>query len=365
MSSKSKIKVAVVGVGNCCSSLVQCIQYSKDKKEKDIVGLMHYDLGGYLVSDIDVVCAFDVDRRKVGKSLSRAIFSEPNCTKKIWNEYSFDNVVNDVIVCKVCPFDGVAKHMEDQFLIDNRQAELNFDQIVEMLKNNKVDVLINYLPVGTQIGTDYWTDIALSARCAFINCIPIFVASNIGIAQKFKSAGLPVIGDDVKSQAGATILHRAIINMLVSRGVKIDSTWQTNVGGNTDFKNMLLEARLSSKRISKTESVSCLVPDNTPVYAGPNGFIESLKDNKICNIRVDFRILGDVPCSIDCKLSVEDSPDSAGVVIDCIRLAKIALDRGVGGPIMSACSYYMKHPPVQISDEDARRQLEDFIDNKI
>lgn len=365
----SKIKVGIVGVGNCCSSLVQCIQYCKNKEEKYIVGLMHYDLGGYLASDIDVVCAFDVDRRKVGIPLNEAIFAEPNCTQDIVDptKIGFKEFIQNrfPIVEKGPVFDGVSKHMEDSFLIDNNQRELNFEQIVDILKKKKVDVLINYLPVGTQIGTEFWTDIALSVGCAFVNCIPVFEVSNKIIAQKFKNAGLPLIGDDVKSQCGATILHRAIVNMLVDRGAQIKSTYQTNVGGNTDFQNMISEARLTSKRISKTESIGCLIPNNTPVYAGPNGYIESLKDNKICNIRVDFRIFGDVPCSIDCKLSVEDSPNSAGVVIDCVRIAKLALDRKIGGPILSACAYLMKRPPIQMRDEDARKQLEDFIDNKI
>lgn len=355
----NNINIGIVGIGNCASSLVQGLQYYKDivDNEKIIPGLIHPVLGGYKISDIRIVACFDIDRRKVGKDIGKAIFAEPNCTKM------FCSVPNlNVEVLKTCTFDGVAKHMQEMFLVDNNQKELTSEQIVKLLKEKQTDILINYLPVGTQMGTNYWTDIALYSGCAFVNCIPVFVASNKEIVEKFKNANLPIIGDDIKSQCGATILHRAIINMLVDRGAKIISTYQTNIGGNTDFANMISETRLTSKRISKTESVSSQIPYKTPVYAGPNGYIASLKDNKICNIRIDFDIFGDIPCSIDCKLSVEDSPNSAGIVIDCIRLAKIAKDRKIGGVLLGPSAWTMKHPPEQIKDEDARKQLEDFID---
>lgn len=366
--NNNNINVAIIGVGNCCSSLIQGLEYYKDiiDNEKKIPGLMHPVLGGYKISDIRIVATFDVDRRKVGMSLSNAIFAEPNCTKTICGQYLFDNSVNDVIVEKVCPFDGIGKYTEESFLIDNNQKELNFDDIVKILKDRKADIIVNYLPVGTQIGTDYWTDIALSAGCAFINCIPVFVASNKGIAQKFKQANVPLIGDDIKSEMGSTIVNRTLVQLIEDRGGVVDNSWQLNVGGNTDFQNMLDPMRLTSKKVSKTESVSTLISNKDAyVNAGPNGYIECLNDNKISFMRIDFRIFGNVGCSLDVKLSVEDSPNSSGCVVDAIRVAKLALDRKIGGPIISACAYYMKHPPVQMKDEDARKQLEDFIDNKI
>lgn len=360
----NKIKVAIVGVGNCASSLIQGLQYYKNKEEKDIIGLMHYDICGYKVSDIEVVCAFDVDRRKVGMSLSSAIFSEPNCTKKIWNEYSFDNGINDVIVMKVCPFDGVTKYTEGAFLIDNNQKELNFDDIVKLLKEKKTDILINYLPVGSQMATEFWTNICLEANVGFINCIPVFISSNPKWANKFKQLNIPIIGDDIKSEMGSTIVNRTLVQLIEDRGGIVDNSWQLNVGGNTDFQNMLDPMRLASKKISKTESVSTLISNkNAYVNAGPNGYIECLNDNKVSFMRIDFRIFGNVDCSLDVKLSVEDSPNSAGCVVDAIRVAKLALDRKVGGPILSACAYFCKRPPIQMKDEDARKQLEDFINS--
>lgn len=361
----NKIRIAIVGVGNCASSIIQCLQYyryNKDNKtEKDVIGLMHNNIGGYRPSDITVVSAFDVDRRKVGVSLSRAIFSEPNCTKRIWNEYSFDNDINNVVIEKGPVLDGISDHMKPYFQVDDTQKSLSKEEIIKMLKERNTDILISYLPVGSQLATEFYADCCLEAKIGFINCIPVFIASDKGWAKRFEDANVPIVGDDIKSQCGATILHRAIINMLVSRGAKIDSTWQTNVAGNTDFKNMISESRLISKRISKIQSISSQIPYDTPVYAGPNGYIESLKDNKVCNIRVDFRICGDVECSIDCKLSVEDSPNSSGVVIDAIRIVKIAKDGKIGGVLLEPSAWMFKHPPIQMRDEDARKQVEEFI----
>lgn len=356
----SKIKIAIVGVGNCASSLIQGLEYFKNNNE--IIGSMHSNICGYYIDDIDVVIAFDVDKRKVGISLACAIFEPPNCTKEIVNQDFFSRQISDVIVMKAPVFDGISDHMKSSFLVDEHQIEMKKEEILNVLKETQTQIIINYLPVGSQIATEFWADIAISAGCAFINCIPVFIASDSKWINKFMNANLPIIGDDIKSQCGATILHRAIVNMLVSRGASIDSTWQTNIGGNTDFRNMLDGNRLISKKISKTESISSQIPYYTPVYAGPNGYIESLKDNKICNIRADFRIFGGISCSIDCRLSVEDSPNSAGVVVDAIRVAKVALDKKIGGYAPSA--YFMKHPPVQMSDEEAKCKLEEFINEE-
>lgn len=351
----SKIKIAIVGLGNCASSLVQGIQYYKNKNEKDAIGLMHFDIGGYRPFDIDTVATFDIDKRKVGKDVSNAIFELPNCTKIFC-----DNIPEmGVKVMKGPVLDGVAPHMKDYFQIDENQKPVD---VTNVLKESNAEILVSYLPVGSQQATEYYAQCAIDAKCGFVNCIPVFIASNEKWSKKFEDAGLPIIGDDVKSQVGATIVNRSLVQMIKNRGGMIDNSLQLNVGGNTDFRNMLSESRLESKRISKTESISSLISnENAYVYAGPNGCVDCLLDNKLSFMRIDFRIFGDVRCSIDLKLSVEDSPNSGGVVIDAIRIAKIALDKGIGGPQIPACAYFMKHPPEQMIDEDARKQLEDFI----
>jgi myo-inositol-1-phosphate synthase len=349
------IHIAIAGVGNCASSLIQGLDYYKNiKKSDDLVpGLMHNSLGGYLISDIKPVAAFDIDKRKVGTDLSEAIFSDPNCTKK------FSDVSDmDIEVMKGQVLDGVAPHMKDYFLVDERQKPVD---VASVLKKSKADVLINYLPVGSEEAVKWYASQALEAGCAFINCIPVFIASNKQWAEKFREAKLPVIGDDIKSLVGATIVHRTLTQMIVDRGARIDSTYQLNIGGNTDFRNMTDQSRLKSKKISKTESVASQIPYDAYVYAGPNGCIDCLNDNKICHLKIDFRLFGDVPAYIDLKLSVEDSPNSAGVVVDAIRVAKIALDRKIGGPVMAASAYFMKHPPQQMREQDSREQLEKFI----
>ncbi len=352
------IRIAIVGVGNCASSLIQGLEYYKDVKGSDdiVPGLMHNSLGGYLISDIKPVAAFDIDRRKVGKDLSEAIFADPNCTKKL-----ADVPQQDVEVMKGEVLDGVAPHMKDFFKVDERQEPVD---VAAVLKKSKVDVLINYLPVGSEEAAKYYASRALEAGCGFINCIPVFIASNEQWADKFKMAELPLIGDDIKSLVGATIIHRALTHTIVDRGAKIESTYQLNIGGNTDFRNMTDQSRLTSKKISKTESISSQIPYDAYVYAGPNGCIDCLNDNKICHLKIDFKLFGDVPAYIDLKLSVEDSPNSAGVVVDAIRVAKIALDRNIGGPIIPASAYFMKHPPSQMRDVEARKKLEDFINNE-
>lgn len=349
------IRIAIIGAGNCASSLVQGLEYYKNVNASDdlIPGLMHNSLGCYLISDIKPVAAFDVDKRKVGKDLSHALFSEPNCTKK------FSDIPElGIEVMKGQVLDGVAPHMEDYFRVDDTQEPVD---VASVLKKSKADVLINYLPVGSEKAVKWYAEQSLEAGCAFINCIPVFIASDRQWADKFLNAGLPVIGDDIKSLVGATIVHRTLTQIIIDRGAKIDSTYQLNVGGNTDFRNMTDQSRLKSKKISKTESVSSQIPYDAYVYAGPNGCIDSLKDNKICHLKIDFKLFGDVPANLDLKLSVEDSPNSAGVVVDAVRVAKIAMDRKIGGPILPACAYFMKHPPQQMREEEARHQLEEFI----
>jgi myo-inositol-1-phosphate synthase len=361
-----EIKIAIVGIGNCASSLIQGLFYYKNvKDEKELVpGLMHNVLGGYKISDIKVVAAFDVDKRKVGKDVSEAIFAPPNCTK---------------IFCKDIPkmgvkvkmgqvLDGVASHMkdypEDKTFVVAKEKPVN---VVEELKKSGAEILINYLPVGSQKATEYYANCALKADCAFINCMPVFIVSDKKWAEKFEKKGLPCIGDDIKSQVGATIVHRVLTHLFVQRGVIIDRSYQLNFGGNTDFLNMLARERLKSKKISKTEAVESqlakrLSYDN--LHIGPSDWIPWLKDNKVCFIRIEGRKFGNVPVELELRLSVEDSPNSAGCVIDAIRLAKLALDRGVGGPLISASAYLMKHPPEQFTDEKAREMVEEFIKNQ-
>ncbi|VVB90123.1 Myo-inositol-1-phosphate synthase [uncultured archaeon] len=349
------IRIAIAGIGNCASSLIQGLEYYKDVENSDdlVPGLMHNSLGGYLISDIKPVAAFEVDKRKVGKDLSEAIFSEPNCTKK------FADVPDlGVEVMKGKVLDGVAPHMKDYFIVDEKQEPVD---VASVLKSSKADILINYLPVGSEEAVKWYASQALEAGCGFINCIPVFIASDKKWAEKFKAAKLPIIGDDIKSLVGATIVHRALTQMIVDRGARIDSTYQLNIGGNTDFRNMTDQSRLKSKKISKTESVASQIPYDAYVYAGPNGCIDCLNDNKICHLKIDFRLFGDVPAYIDLKLSVEDSPNSAGVVVDAIRVAKIALDKKIGGALLPASAYFMKHPPEQMREGESRDQLEKFI----
>lgn len=361
-----RIRVAIAGLGNCASSLIQGIYYYRNvESDKDFVpGLMHNVLGGYKISDIEIVAAFDIDERKVGKDVSEAIFSKPNCTKIFCRD-----IPKIGVEVKMGPIlDGIAQHMRDypkeKSFVSSREKESN---VIEELRKSRADVLINYLPVGSEKATEYYADAALSAGCAFINCIPVFIASNKEWANKFEEKKLPIIGDDVKSQIGASILHRTIAKLIESRGCVIDRSYQINFGGNTDFLNMLERSRLKSKKVSKTESVNSMLSrklsyDN--LHIGPGDWVPWLNDNKIAYIRIEGRKFGNVPFEIDIKLSVEDSPNSAGCVIDAIRVAKLALDRRIGGVLIPASAYFMKHPPVQMPDEKAREMLEEFIRGK-
>jgi len=360
-----EIRIAIAGVGNCASSLIQGLFYYKNFEGDNIPGLMHPVLGGYKISDIKVVAAFDIDKRKVGKDLSEAIFAPPNCTKV----FCKDIPKIGVKVKKGCVLDGVAEHMksypEDKSFVVSDEKEVD---IVDELKNSKAEILINYLPVGSQKATEYYAECALKAGCAFINCIPVFIASDEKWRKRFEEENLPIIGDDVKSQIGASILHRTIARLIELRGCVIDRSYQLNFGGNTDFLNMLERNRLSSKKISKTEAVNSVLKNKLNyenLHIGPSDWVPWLKDNKISYIRIEGRKFGDVPFEIDIKLSVEDSPNSAGCVTDAIRLAKIALDRKIGGALIAASAFLMKHPPIQIPDEEAKIMVENFIEGKI
>ncbi len=353
-----EIRVAVAGVGNCASALIQGVEYYRNAKENELVpGLMHVKFGSYHIRDIKFVAAFDVNRLKIGKDLSEAIFAEPNCCAK------FAEVPK--LGVKVLPgpiLDGVATHMHKPFKAYD-DKEMNMD-VAEALREAEADMLVNFLPVGSHKATQFYANACLEAGCAFINCIPEFIASDSHWAEKFERRGLPVAGDDIKSQLGATILHRSIVNLCLNRGVIVDETYQLNLGGNTDFLNMTVEERLKTKRISKTEAVTSLVPYEIPTRIGPSDYVPFLGDKKICYIHLKGRKFGDQPVKITVKLEVEDSPNSAGVVIDVIRAMKIALDRGISGPLISISAYAFKHPPVQAPDSQAKKWVEEYIEGK-
>lgn len=353
----AKIRVGIVGVGNCASSLVQGVFYYRDATEDDFIpGLMHPVLGGYRIKDIEFSAAFDIDANKVGKDLSEAIFTEPNCTMKFSDVPSLG-----VEVMKGPVLDGLGRYLKGVIKVNDDQKPVDVSQV---LKETKTDVLVNFVPVGAERAAKFYAEQALEAGTAYINAMPVFIASNPDYQRRFEEKKVPIIGDDVKSQVGATIVHRSLVKLLVERGVKIEKTYQLNVGGNTDFLNMLERERLKSKEISKTEAVKSLIPYEVPMHIGPSDYVEFLGDNKVAYIRIEGRKFGDAPIIIELRLSVIDSPNSAGVVIDAIRCAKIALDRGIGGPLYSASAYFMKHPPKQYPDPEARKMLEEFIEGK-
>lgn len=353
-----EIKVAIIGVGNCASSLVQGIEYYKDIDENSpaVPGLMHNVMAGYHIRDIKFVAAFDVDRKKVGKDLNDAVFSEPNCTQK------FSDVPEWGVEVKKGPvLDGVSELTRNVFTVDEKQKPVN---VADELRKSKAEVVVSYLPVGSEEATRYYAQECLDAECAFINAIPVFIASEKEWADKFREKKLPMVGDDIKSQLGATILHRTIAKLFSDRGVKLDNTYQLNVGGNTDFLNMLDRSRLKSKKISKTESVQSQIPGRLPdqdIHVGPSDYVHWLKDKKLAFIRTQGRKFGDIPLNIEIRLDVEDSPNSAGVMVDAIRCAKIGLDRGIGGPLLGPSAYFMKSPPQQYPDVVAKQMVEDFI----
>ncbi len=351
-----KIRAAIVGVGNCASSLIQGVEYYKKADEGEFVpGLMHTNLGGYSVRDIEFVAAFDVDKNKVGKDLSEAIFTKPN------NTLEFASVPKrGVKVQRGMTHDGIGKYLSK---VIEKHPSPTVD-VAEVLSETKTDVVVNYLPVGSEFATKWYVEQAIEAGCAFVNCIPVFIAREPRWQRIFEKHGLPIIGDDIKSQVGATIVHRVLTNLFVTRGVKLLRTSQLNVGGNTDFLNMLERERLESKKISKTNAVTSQLNyrlDEENVHIGPSDYVPWLADRKWAHIRLEGTTFGDAPINLEVKLEVWDSPNSAGIVVDAVRCAKLALDRGVGGALKAPSAYFMKSPPEQYTDDVARKMLEDFI----
>ena len=352
----STVRLAIVGVGNCASSLIQGLEYYKDADLTDRVpGLMHVDLGGYHVRDVEVVAAFDVDAKKVGTDVAEAIFSEPN------NTIRFSDVApTGVTVSRGHTLDGLGTYYRDVITESDRPEA----DVVRILKDSGANVLVCYLPVGSEQAGKFYAECAIEAGVAMVNCLPVFIASNVEWAKRFSDARLPIVGDDIKSQVGATITHRVLAKLFEDRGVKLDRTYQLNFGGNMDFMNMLERERLTSKKISKTQSVQSQLDkplDKHDIHIGPSDHVPWLEDRKWAMIRLEGRNFGDVPLTIEMKLEVWDSPNSAGIVIDAVRCAKLALDRGVAGPLIGPSAYFMKSPPVQFSDDAAREMVEEFI----
>lgn len=364
----SKAKIGIIGIGNCASALIQGIEYYRNKEDHDHIGLMHWEIGDLKPHDIDVVCAFDIDKRKVGKDVSEAIFSKPNCTKTIYEDIPKTNV--KVRMGKI--LDSYAKHMEyydEEFafrLADEKEPTKS--DIIQILNDSNCEILVNYLPVGSNEAAKFYAECALDAGVAFINCMPVFIASDSEWAKKFKEKNLPIIGDDIKSQLGATIVHRILTNLFKKRGVELDRTYQLNTGGNTDFLNMIDINRLITKKTSKTEAVQSQAKiriKDENIHIGPSDWVAWQKDNKVCFIRMEGRIFGDIPINLELRLSVEDSPNSGGVVIDAIRCCKLALERNESGPIYYPSAYFMKHPPIQLEDNLAHKLTNEFINGDI
>ena len=354
--SKKKVRVAIIGVGNCASSLVQGVHYYKDTPDDaSVPGLMHVNLGSYHIHDIEFTLGIDINVTKVGKDLAEAIFAEPN------NTYKFTDVPRlNVPVVRGMTHDGLGKYLS-QIIV---KAPGPTTDIVKLLKETKTDVVVSYLPVGSEMATKWYVEQVLEAGCAFVNCIPVFIASSEYWAERFRQKKLPILGDDIKSQVGATILHRVLTSLFVDRGVRLDRTYQLNFGGNTDFLNMLERERLESKKISKTGAVTSMLPYKLPendVHVGPSDYVPWLSDRKWCYIRMEGTTFGDVPLNAEVKLEVWDSPNSAGVVIDAVRCAKLALERGLAGPIIGPSSYFFKTPPKQFRDSVCREMTEAFI----
>jgi len=364
-----KIKVVIAGVGNCASSLIQGIHYYRDKDQDSVAGLMHSVIGGYRVSDIDIVGAWDIDARKVGKDVSDAIFAQPNCTTIFCKNISPSGI--KVRMGKV--LDGYSEYManypEEHSFVLAKEPEPNKEEVVAFLKESGAEVFMNYLPVGSEEATRFYAECALEAGVAFVNNIPVFIASDPEWARRFKEKNVPIIGDDIKAQLGATITHRTLTDLFRKRGVQLKRTYQLNTGGNTDFLNMKNQDRLASKKESKTEAVQSVAAqrlDEADIHVGPSDYIPWQKDNKVCFLRMEGHLFGDVPMNLEMRLSVEDSPNSAGVAIDSIRMAKLALDRGIGGVREAPSAYLCKHPMKQYTDDEAYRMTEAFIrDNKV
>jgi myo-inositol-1-phosphate synthase len=350
------VRVAIVGVGNCASSLVQGVEYYRNADPHERVpGLMHVEFGGYHISDVEFVAAFDVDAKKVGRDLAEAIVASENNTIKIC-----DVPPSGVLVQRGPTHDGLGKYYRETI----EESDESPVDVVQALRDARVDVVVSYLPVGSERADKFYAQAAIDAGCGFVNALPVFIASDPEWAAKFETAGLPIVGDDIKSQVGATIVHRSLAKLFEDRGVELQRTYQLNFGGNMDFMNMLERERLVSKKISKTQSVTSQIPhemEKANVHIGPSDHVPWLLDRKWAHIRLEGRAFGDVPLNVDLKLEVWDSPNSAGIIIDALRACKIAMDRKIGGPILSASSYFMKSPPVQYADSDARDAVEKFI----
>lgn len=359
LQDRRRVRVGIVGVGNCASSFVQGLTYYRDATANEPVpGLMNAEVGGYHISDIEIASAFDVNANKVGRDVAAAIWASPN------NTHRFAEVAETGVIVQRGPvLDGVGRYLEDDIPIaDAPEADVG-----DVLTKSRTDVVVSYLPVGSQRASEWYAARAIEAGCGFVNCIPVFIASDPGWQRRFEEAGLPIIGDDIKSQVGATILHRVLANLFRERGVRLDRTYQLNVGGNTDFKNMLERERLASKKISKTQAVTSQfeVPmDADNIHVGPSDHVPWLTDRKLAFIRLEGTTFGGVPLSAEVKLEVWDSPNSAGVVIDAVRCAKLAMDRGLSGALTGPSSYFMKSPPQQFTDEEARRRTRAFIEDK-
>lgn len=358
------IKIAIVGVGNCASALVQGIYFYRDQKPEDAIGLMHWEIGGYPPHAIEVVAAFDIDVRKVGRDLSEAVSALPNCTTVFCQAVP----ATGIIVYMGCVLDGISEHMRDvdahRTFVPADRPQPDKDKVVAILKESGAEILLNYLPVGSEQASRFYAECALEAGVAFINNIPVFIASDPEWAARFARKGLPLVGDDIKSQLGATITHRVLTDLFKKRGVKLERTYQLNTGGNTDFLNMLNRSRLYFKKKSKTEAVQAVAArrlENDNIHIGPSDYVPWQKDNKVCFIRMEGRLFGDVPMNLELRLSVEDSPNSAGVAIDAIRCVKLALQRGIGGALEAPSAYFCKHPPRQYTDDEAYGMIEAFV----
>ena len=365
MAKNGGIRIAIAGIGNCASSLIQGLYYyTPERCAEGVVGLMHTEIGGYQPNDIRVVAAFDVDARKVGQDVAKAIFAKPNCTKVF--EPNIPEMGVTVKMGQV--LDGISEHManydDDRTFVRADVKELSRAEIVAELKATRADVLLNYMPVGSESAARFYAECALEAGCGFVNNMPVFIASDKTFASRFEAANLPIIGDDIKSQLGATITHRVLTDLFAKRGVKLLRTYQLNTGGNTDFLNMKNQDRLASKKVSKTEAVQAVAKkrlDREDVHIGPSDYVPWQNDNKIAFIRMEGLLFGDVPMDIELRLSVQDSPNSAGVVIDMVRCCKLALELGVGGVLAGPSAYFCKHPPVQYTDDVAYEMTEEFI----
>ncbi|MCG3180209.1 MAG: Inositol-3-phosphate synthase [Phycisphaerae bacterium] len=361
----AKVKIAIVGVGNCASSLVQGVNfYNGDSSDCEPIGLMHRLIGGYAPGDVEIVCAFDIDRRKVGLDVADAIFAPPNCTARFCEGVQ----PTGATVAMGAILDGVSEHMAgydaSRTFVPSDAAQPTAAAVARRLRDSGAEVLVNYLPVGSERAARFYAQAAIDAGVGMVNCMPVFIASDPAWAGRFASAGLPILGDDIKAQFGATILHRALVDLFARRGVKLERTYQLNTGGNTDFLNMLNQQRLASKRTSKTEAVQAVAASRLPdedIYVGPSDYVPWQKDNKVAFIRMEGLLFGEVPMNLELRLSVEDSPNSAGVAIDAIRCCKLARDRGLSGAIVGPSAFLMKHPPRQFPDGEAFRLTEAFI----